>query len=156
MHVVGRGERAERVAQLGVRLERQRVLALRPVELNGGDGTVHPPEKVLGLERRHLRHASPSQSLRNALSLAESCSASRIETPPSSSSTQRSWAAAMSANAVRPLRVRLMNEVRRSPLRWARTTKPSDTSRSTMPVTLPFDTIRKREISLISMPSGLR
>ena len=62
----------------------------------------------------------------------------------------------MSANSARPLRVRLMNEVRRSPLRCARATNPSETSRSTMPVTLPFDTIRKRDSSLISMPSGAR
>ena len=42
-----------------------------------------------------------------------------------------------------PSAVRRTNEVRRSPLRCARATKPSDTSRSTMPVTLPFDTMQE-------------
>ena len=82
-----------------------------------------------GLERRHVHavaHASPSQSLLKDFSFADSCSASRAETPPSSSSIQLSCAAAMSANAARPLRVRLTKEVRRSPLRCERATKPSD------------------------------
>src|SRR5580700_9756234 len=157
MDVVGRSEVAKRIAQLGVGLEGERILALRPVELDEGDGAIHAPEKMCGLKRRHLfGHASPSQSLRNDFSLADICSASRTESPPSNSSTQLSCAAAMSANKAWPLRVRLMNEVRRSPLRCARATSPSETRRSTMPVILPFDTMRKREISLISMPSGLR
>src|ERR1700685_1998743 len=152
MDVVGRSEVAKRIAQFGVGLEGERILALRPVELDDGDVAVHAPEKMCGPKRRHFGHASPSQSLRNDFSLADICSASRTESPPSNSSTQLSCAAAMLANKAWPLRVRLMNEVRRSPLRCARATSPSETRRSTMPVTLPFDTMRKREISLISMP----
>ena len=48
--VVGIDERAERVAQLGVALERQRVLALRPVQPDRGDLAVDVPQEVLRLE----------------------------------------------------------------------------------------------------------
>ena len=47
-------------------------------------------------------------------------------------------------------------DVRRSPLRRALVTSPSVTSRSTIPVTLPLETSRKRDRPLISMPSGAR
>src|SRR6266508_5418572 len=153
MNILGVADIAKRVAQLGVRIEGQRVLAVRPVQPDGGDAVLRPPNEVLRAVVGHAGHASPSQLLRNDLSLTDSCPASRTVTRASSSSIQLSCAAAMSSNAERPLRVRLTKEVRRSPLRCARTTKPSDTRRSTIPVTLPFDTMRKREISLINMPS---
>ena len=51
LDVIGVGEVAERVAQLGVGFERQRVLSLRPVERDGRDLAVKLPEKMARLRR---------------------------------------------------------------------------------------------------------
>src|SRR5579863_6018308 len=130
--VLGVGQRAKRVAEFGVGFECERIFPVGPVELNHRDGAVHAPKEIHRFQGGHCGHASPSQSLRNDFSLADKCSASRMEMLPRSSSTQRSCAAAISANAAWPLRVSLMKDVRRSPSRCERTTMPSETSRSTM------------------------
>ena len=51
---LGVDEVAERVAQLGVGFERQRVLALRPVERDGRDLAVDLPQEMLRLEVREV------------------------------------------------------------------------------------------------------
>ena len=55
LDVVGRRERAEGVAQLGVGVEGQRVLALGPRQRDDGDAAVHAPVEVLWLEILHGR-----------------------------------------------------------------------------------------------------
>ena len=45
-------ELMEQVAQLGIRIERERVLALRPVERDGGNTAFHAPQEMLGLITR--------------------------------------------------------------------------------------------------------
>jgi hypothetical protein len=45
---------AEQVAQLGVRIERQRVLALGNIERHVADVLCHPPQKMLGLVARQF------------------------------------------------------------------------------------------------------
>jgi hypothetical protein len=47
MDVGGVFQLAEQVAQLGIRLEGQRVLAFGPVQRDGGDAAAHLPEEVL-------------------------------------------------------------------------------------------------------------
>ena len=53
LDVVGRGQRPEAVAKLGVRVERQRVLPLGPRERDDGDAAVDPPVEVRGLKISH-------------------------------------------------------------------------------------------------------
>src|SRR5690606_798039 len=154
--VVGIGERAERVAKLRVAFEGQRVLALGPVELDHGDAALRAPEEMLRLQAGHAGQCSPSQLLRKARSMPDSRRASSSPTEPRSSAIHPSCARAMRSNAAMPCSVSRTIEARRSPSRLARTTRPSATRRSTMPVTLPLETSRKRDRSLISMPSGAR
>ena len=67
LHVVGIGERAEGVAELGVALEGERVLPLRPVERDDRDRALHAPAEVFWLEAGHVGHAMrPSGDLRIA------------------------------------------------------------------------------------------
>src|SRR5262249_42944894 len=154
--VVGVAQRAEGVAQLGIGLESERVLALRAAQPHARHLALDLPQEVLGLEAGHLGHSRPSQLLRKAFSIEVNCRASVLVTSASRSPTQRSCAAAIVLKLSLPDLVRRTIDVRRSPLRWPRCTSPSATSRSTMPVTLPLDTSRKRDRSLISMPSGVR
>src|SRR5262249_50344188 len=132
-HVIGVAQLAKHIAQLGVGIESERILALRTVKLHAGDLALDPPEEMLGLQGRHLCHSRSSQLLRKTLSIEVSRWASPLETPASSSSTQRSWAAAIFLNEAWPVRVSRTIEVRRSPLRRARCTSPSVTRRSMMP-----------------------
>src|SRR6185312_14843485 len=125
--VAGIDEIAERVAKLGIAFEGQRVLALRPVEPDGGDAIFDLPEKMLRLQICHGGggHSCPSQLLRKAVSMPLRRRASSSPTWPSSSLIQLSWAVAMRANVLVPASVSRTIEVRRSPLRRARVTSPS-------------------------------
>ena len=49
VHVGGVLQGAEQVAQLGIRVEGQRVLALGPVQHDGGDRAMYLPAEVSGL-----------------------------------------------------------------------------------------------------------
>ena len=60
--VVGVDEVAEEVAELGVALERQRVLLLRPVERDGGDAVLEVPEDMLRGERAGI-HAGGNDGI---------------------------------------------------------------------------------------------
>ena len=86
-------------------------------------------------------------------------SSARVSSAPksaSSSSTQLSCAVGHGGEQRRALRRQLHDRWRAGRRRApARTTSPSATSRSMMPVTLPFETIRKRDSSLIVMPPRL-
>src|SRR6187549_3502074 len=63
---------------------------------------------------------------------------------------------AISWKSLRPLGVRRTRYARRSPSTSTRSTRPSATSWSVMPVTLPPVTIMRRDSSFIFRPSGLR
>ena len=76
--------------------------------------------------------------------------------PARISSTHRSCAAAMLSNRSVPLPVRRTKVARRSTSLATRATRPSATRRSTMPVTLPFDTMSWRETSVMVMPLSRR
>jgi hypothetical protein len=89
-------------------------------------------------------------SRRNRVSTSALLKGARI------ASIQPACAAAMAAKRVSPLPVRRTKVARRSPARANRSTLASATRRSTMPVTLPLDTIKCRESSLIFMPFGAR
>src|SRR5208282_4224783 len=58
-------------------VEGEGILAVRPVQLDAGESTVHAPEKMRGMPGGHCGHASPSQSLLNDFNFADICSASR-------------------------------------------------------------------------------
>ena len=71
LDVIGIDEIAESVAQFGIGIEGQRILALRPVELDDRHVAFHPPQEVRGLRALHRFHVSLSQSLRNDFSFAD-------------------------------------------------------------------------------------
>ena len=68
VHVGGVLQLAEQVAQLGVRLEGQRVLALGPVQRDGGHAVLHLPEEVLGAVAGQLLAVAGGQRRVHALS----------------------------------------------------------------------------------------
>ena len=62
LHVVRPLELVEQVAQLSIRIERERVLALGAVERDGGDTALHAPQKVLGLIARERATVAGQES----------------------------------------------------------------------------------------------
>ena len=141
--VVGVGERAEPVAELGVAVEGQRVLALRPVERDARDAVLDRQRKCLGaLMPSILRSAQPvADRLQAGDQLVRLGGAHRAEQLVDPGlvrgrepgelrlAARRSAAPASPGGRPRPAR---------------RATSPSATSRSTMPVTLPFETLSTR------------
>src|SRR5690606_20817068 len=156
LDVGGIRQPAESVAQLGVGVEGDRVLALRPVKGDHGHVAVHAPVEMLRLEVFHdrtppllMRAGRPSRCRMMTSASSPSISA-RI-------SSIQSWCAlAIAANRALPFGVSRTMMARRSSADGTRATSPSLTSRSMMPVTLPFETSSMRDSSVIVMPFSRR
>src|SRR5207302_472767 len=145
-------ETKEEIPQLGIRLESQRILALRAVQGNDADLAFDAPEEMLGLDHE-VTSTACCFTLARSLS---SSSCSRRERPASSFTTHSSCARAISPKLRSPARVSRMRKARRSAGSSSRSTSPSFSSWSTMAVTLPPVTISRRESSFILSPSRWR
>ena len=138
LDVVGVDERAERIAQLGVGLEGQRVLALRPRQADDGDAALALPAEMLRLEiGRDHRRLPPLRGARRGSRVAARAACrpgrragrsasptSALLKPPSSSSTQLSCAAAIAANSAAPF-ARQAHERRAAVARRSRCARPA-------------------------------
>ena len=142
---------AEKIAQLRIRVESERVLARGPVEGDQPDSVLHFPQEMpwrpsTGSPRR--RGSSPWRAAAGARP-ARGAKARR----GARRSTAR--ARAISAKLFSPLRVRRMRNARRSSGRPA--ARPAFfSSWSTMAVTLPPVTMSRRESSFILSPPRWR
>src|SRR5690606_33642261 len=175
LHVLGPLELVEQVAQLGVAVEGQRVLALGAVQGDGRDAVLHFPQEVRGPVAGHRAAVAGQQGGVDAVVGHLPClrcvmwvswAAASISTwrctrctrrrprcsysasllpgarPVNISVSHFSCSAAIRANSARPLSVRLTRQERRSSGSSTRCTRPSLTSWSVRPVTLPPVTIR--------------
>ena len=86
----------------------------------------------------------------------QSASCSFSLKPAKSSAIHSACAAAISAKAACPASVRRTRTARRSSSGTLRSIRPDSASRSTSPVTLPFETIMRRDSSPSSSPSSTR
>src|SRR5882724_614280 len=177
--------RTKQVAQFGVRIERQRIFAFWPVERDACHAIADVVLKILrfvvGQRTRLKNHAgwvgavfhraSPVCDRWFALRTMEAVllmcvfnfhsslimdSCSSPVRPPSSSTIHCSWRAAISRKRLSPVRVSFTVKARRSPGHGVRTTSPSRSSWSVIPVTFPPDTINCRESSFIRSPPAVR
>src|SRR5581483_9745720 len=117
-------KRAKMIAQLGVRIERQRVFPLGPIQRNHADLALDAPQKMLGL----LHGATSSACSLARASSRKSSSCSRRDRPESISTTHSSCARAISAKVRSPALVRRMRKARRSLGSSSRSTMPSFSS----------------------------
>src|SRR5262249_31342948 len=154
--IVGASKLAEGLSELGITFESNRVLPLGTLERDDGNTAFGSPIEMFRLKVAHRHARDPPLRIRldNPSRWRISVSASAASNSDSKPSTHASWALAIVLNSLRPRGVSRTIMARRSSAGAWRTTILSATSRSTMPVTLPFETIRKRESSVIVMPSG--
>ena len=126
--VVGINEIAKSVAQFSIRIEGQRILRSGLLSLIAATAPSTRHRKCEGLKPCiDVMLRPPSRSGTISALRTSARHSRRNEMPLKSSSIQRSLAAAIAAKAARPRRVSVINEVRRSPLRRERATKPSAT-----------------------------
>src|SRR5262245_7913059 len=147
---------AERLPKFGVAFEGDRILPLGALERDHRDTVLGGPIEVFRLKAAHIHARDPPLRMRpdNPSRWRIRVSASAASNSDSRPSTHVSCALAMAVNSLRPRGVSRTMMARRSSAGAWRTTILSDTSRSMMPVTLPFETIRKRDSSVMVMPSG--
>src|SRR5262245_14245425 len=163
------GGRAEEIDDLGVAVEGERVFLVGPVERDGGDLAVDRKANVARLVLRkrqgdgvgcaHRGAPLPIALRADALVLARSrirVSMSSAESSASMSPIQSPFARAIARKKRRPSAVRLTSCARRSLGEGRRLTSPCSSSRSTRPVTLPFDTIMRCDSSPSVIAFGAR
>src|SRR5262249_29629172 len=154
------GGRAEEIDDLGVALKGEWVLLVGAVERDGGDlagerkangaRLVVRQRQGDGVGCAHRVAPLPMALRADALALAGSrirVSMSSAERSASMSPIQSPFARAMARKRRRPSAVRLTSCTRRSLGDGRRLTRPCSSSRSTKPVTLPFDTIMRFDSS---------
>src|SRR5437763_10794480 len=159
--------RAKQLAELGVAVEGERILLFRTIERDGCELALDREPKVArGIARKRRRDRAvhrlaplPIALRADAFVLASSRSSVSIspaERSENISPIQSPLARAMARKKRRPCAVRLTSWARRSLGAGRRATRPCSTSRSTSPVTLPFDTIMRWESSPSVIPFGVR
>src|SRR5262249_2966627 len=146
-NIVGLHELPEGIAQLGIGIESHRVFALRPLERNHRDLALHTPIEMGGFAVLHFHgRASP---LRTRLTSPSSRQVA-ISLPGPSISTRLSsplFSCALDFFEIGdpPSGITGTKGARRSLAGACRNTSFSATSRSMIPVTLPFDTMSRRD-----------
>src|SRR5262249_51775963 len=161
--------RAEEVGDLRVTFESERVLLVGPVQRDGRDLAVDRKPNMARLVARERQgdridcaHRAPPlpMALRaDALVLASSrmsVSISSVDKSASMSAIQSPFARAIAQKKRRPSPVRLTSCARRSLGEGRRLMRPCSSSRSTRPVTLPFDTIMRCDSSPNVIACGAR
>src|SRR5947207_13296191 len=161
--------RAKQVRELRVTVEGERILLIRPVEGDGGDLAVDRKANMAGLvgskrqrDRIGCAHRGtplPIALRAEALVLARSRISVSISSPERSASMsaiQSPFSRAIARKKRRPSAVRLTSCARRSLGEGRRLMRPCSTSRSTSPVTLPFETIMRCDNSPSVIALGAR
>src|SRR6476660_10628143 len=156
LDIAGALKLAEGLPEFSITFESDRVLPFGALQRDHSNAVLDRPVEIFRLEVAHGHARGPPLRMRldNPSRWRISVSASPASNSDNNPSPHVSCALAMAVNCFRPRGVSRTLMARRSSAGAWRVTSLSDTSRSMMPVTLPFDTIRKRESSVMVMPSG--